>query len=209
MKRLLILGAGGHGKVVADAALLSGWDRVAFLDDRASTLPEVLGLPVIGELSALLEHAAAADAAVVAIGAAARRLELQEECLRAGLTIATIIHPSASVSRFVTLGPGSVVFAKAAINPGTILGRAGIVNTAASIDHDCRLGDGVHVSPGAHLAGAVIVGDRAWVGIGAVVRQGLEIGHDSIVGAGAAVVASVPPFTTVVGVPARATKEPE
>ena len=115
MKRLLILGAGGHGKVVADAALLSGWDRVAFLDDRAGSTPEVLGLRVIGELRTLRDHAGEADAAVVAIGAAARRLELQEECVRAGLTIATIIHPSASVSRFVTLGPGSVVFAKAAI----------------------------------------------------------------------------------------------
>lgn len=209
MKRLLIIGAGGHGKVVADAALLSGWDRVAFLDDRAGTLTQVLGLPVIGELPALREHASAVDAAVVAIGAARLRLELQEQCVAAGLSIATIIHPSASVSRFATLGPGSVVFAHAVINPGTTLGRAGIVNTAATIDHDCRLGDGVHLSPGTHLGGAVVVGDRTWVGIGAVVRQGIEIGHDSIVGAGAAVVAAVLPHTTVVGVPAKSMKEPE
>ena len=207
MKRLLIIGAGGHGKVVADAALLSDWDRVTFLDDRAGTLVEVLGLTVIGQVRPLREHAAAFDAAVVAIGAAARRLELQDECVAAGLSIATIIHPSASVSRFATLGPGCVVFAQAAINPGTTLGRAGIVNTAATIDHDCRLGDGVHLSPGAHLGGDVVVGDRTWVGIGAVVRQGIEIGHDSIVGAGAAVVAPVPPYTTVVGVPARPMKE--
>jgi sugar O-acyltransferase (sialic acid O-acetyltransferase NeuD family) len=209
MKRLLIIGAGGHGKVVADAALLSGWDRVAFLDDRASTVTEVLGLPVIGEPRELREHASAADAAVVAVGAPARRLELQEACVAVGLTIATVIHPSASVSPFATVGSGSVVFAQAAINAGTILGRAGIVNTGATIDHDCRLGDGVHVSPGAHLAGGVVVGDRTWVGIGAAVRQGIEIGHDSVVGAGAAVVASVPPHTTVVGVPARRLKGTE
>lgn len=209
MKRLLIIGSGGHGKVVADAALQSGWNNVVFLDDRAGTVSEVIGLPVVGALSALRQHASNFNAAVVAIGEAAKRLELQEECISVGLDIATIIHPSASVSRFAKLGAGCVVLAQAAVNAGSTLGRACIVNTAATVDHDCRLGDAVHLSPGAHLAGGVSVGDRAWLGIGAVVRQGIEIGHDSIVGAGAAVVRDVRPGTTQIGVPAQPAKEPK
>jgi sugar O-acyltransferase (sialic acid O-acetyltransferase NeuD family) len=198
----LIIGAGGHGKVVADTALLCGWE-VCFIDDRAGEAPGPLGLVVIGGIDEIPSHARAFDAAVVAIGAAPRRLEVQDRCLREGMAVATVIHPTAVVSRHATLGEGTVVFANAVVNAGARMGRACIVNTAATIDHDCWLGDGVHVCPGTHLAGNVSIGDRAWIGIGSAVRQRLEIGADAVVGAGAAVVADVPSGKTVVGVPAR------
>lgn len=203
MNALLILGAGGHGKVVADTALLLGWKTVAFLDDRAAELKSCLGFPVVGTLRDLSSQGGAFTGAVVAVGDARLRLELGAACQRAGLALVSLVHPDASVSRFATIGAGSVVFAQAAINAGAVIGAACIVNTGATVDHDCVLENGVHVCPGANLAGDVRVGSRSWIGIAAAVRQGITIGSDATVGAGAVVVGDVPGDTTVVGVPAR------
>ena len=203
MSGLLIIGASGHGKVVADAALSSGWTKIAFLDDRADEMQPPLGFPILGTINDLRLHAVAYPAAVVAIGNARTRLRLQQHCRASGLQIVSIVHPSAAVSGYASVAPGCVIFAQAAINADTRLGEACIVNTGATIDHDCVLGNGVHVCPGAHLAGDVRVGDGAWVGIGAVVRQGIVIGRDATVGAGAVVVADVADGITVMGVPAK------
>ena len=207
MNGLLIIGAGGHGKVVADAALSAGWGRIAFLDDRAATLSSALGLPVLGTLDDLPSLPGEYHHAVVAIGGAPLRMELTGRCTQIGFEVVSIVHPGASVSRFATLGRGSVVFAQAAINADASLGTACIVNTGATVDHDCRIGDAVHICPGAHLAGNVRVGDRAWIGIGASTRQGVVIGTNAMVGAGAVVVTDVPHEATVVGVPAKQRKE--
>jgi sugar O-acyltransferase (sialic acid O-acetyltransferase NeuD family) len=203
MKTLLIIGAGGHGKVVADAALCAGWEEIAFLDDHSTGEVASLGLHIVGNTGDLAAHSSRFGSAVVAIGNAARRLELQRACERAGFLAVTVIHPSAAISRFAKLGAGSVVFAQSVINAGTTLGRACIVNSGATVDHDCELGDGVHVSPGANLAGNVRVGARTWVGIGACVRQGINIGSDVMIAAGAAVIADVPDSVTMMGVPAK------
>jgi sugar O-acyltransferase (sialic acid O-acetyltransferase NeuD family) len=200
---LLIIGAGGHGKVVADTALALGWSGIAFLDDRAPDLPEPLGLPVLGALRDLQAEAGGFGHAIVAIGDSRLRLTWSQRCREAGLQIVSLIHPSAAVSRFAQLEPGSVVFAQAAINADARLGAACIINTGATVDHDCLIGAGVHVCPGAHLAGEVRVGDGAWIGIGAAIRQGINIGAHATVGAGAVVVADVAESATVVGVPAR------
>jgi sugar O-acyltransferase (sialic acid O-acetyltransferase NeuD family) len=199
---LLIIGAGGHGKVVADTALLLGWQTVAFLDDRAATLESPLGLPIVGTLDDLPAKAAGFASAVAAVGNAKLRLELADRCMRSGFELASLLHPTAFVSRFTSIGPGSVVFAQSAINADSRIGRACIVNTGATVDHDCLIGDGVHICPGAHLAGNVRVGDRSWIGIAATVRQGITIGRDALVGAGAVVIADVADGATVVGVPA-------
>lgn len=203
MNGLLILGGGGHGKVVADTALLLGWQNIAFLDDRAAVLKTTLGLPVVGILADLQEKAAEFGFAIVAIGNANLRLEWSDRCARAGLEVVSIVHPMAFVSKFATVGRGCAVFAQSAINAGAIVGTACIVNTGATVDHDCLLGDGVHICPGAHLAGDVRVGPRSWVGIGATVREGISIGRDARVGGGAVVVADVVDDSTVLGVPAR------
>jgi sugar O-acyltransferase (sialic acid O-acetyltransferase NeuD family) len=200
---LLILGAGGHGKVVADTALLLGWKNIAFLDDRAAALGQPLGLPLAGTLGELAGRAGDFTAAVVAIGNAGLRLELAERCRRTGLEVVSLVHPIAFVSQFASLGGGCVVFAQAAINAGAELGAACIVNTGATVDHDCRIGDGVHICPGAHLAGDVRVGERSWIGIGATIRQGISIGRNATIGAGAVVVADVADDSTVLGVPAK------
>jgi sugar O-acyltransferase (sialic acid O-acetyltransferase NeuD family) len=200
---LLIIGAGGHGKVVADTALLLGWENVAFLDDRAATMSSPLGLPVVGTLADLTAHRRAFSSALVAIGDAKLRLELTDRCRRSGLEVISIVHPMAFVSKYTSIGPGSVAFAQSAINADVKVGAACIINTGATVDHDCVIGEGVHVCPGAHLAGDVRVGDRSWIGIAATIRQGITIGRDATVGAGAVVIADVADGSTVVGVPAR------
>jgi len=200
---LLIIGAGGHGKVVADTALLLGWENVAFLDDRAATIGLPLGLPVVGTLGELAAQRRAYSCAIVAVGDAKLRLELTERCRRSGFEVVSIVHPMAYVSKFASIGAGCAAFAQSAINAGVKIGDACIVNTAATVDHDCLIGHGVHICPGAHLAGDVRVGDRSWIGIAATIRQGITIGRDATAGAGAVVVADVADGSTVVGVPAR------
>jgi sugar O-acyltransferase (sialic acid O-acetyltransferase NeuD family) len=200
---LLIIGAGGHGKVVADTALLLGWRNVAFLDDQAAAKGSPLGLPIVGTLDDLAKQGRAFSRAIVAIGDAKLRLDLTDRCRRTGLEVVSILHPMAFVSKFASIGPGCVAFAQSAINVDATLGAACIVNTGATVDHDCVIGDGVHICPGAHLAGNVRVGDRSWIGIAATIRQGIAIGRDATVGAGAVVIADVVDESTVVGVPAR------
>lgn len=204
MSRLALLGASGHGKVVAEAAMLSGWDEVVFYDDQWPAIKTVGPWRILGTAGDLLQHVHDSfDAAVVAIGKNATRLAFHQNLAAAGIPTPIIVHPSAVVSGFAQLGAGTVVLANGTINPFAVLGVAGIVNTAASVDHDCVLGDGVHLSPGVRLGGGIVVGDRTWIGAGAVVKNGLSIGRDAIVGAGAAVINDVSDATTVVGVPAK------
>lgn len=208
MRRLALLGAGGHGKVVADAAQCAGWAQVSFFDDAWPRLGHNGPWEVIGTTDDLVRQLSRFDGVIVSIGACATRMERQRRLAGAGATLATVVHPRATVSRHASLGPGSVVMAGAVIQPGARLGGACIVNTGATVDHDCVLGESVHVGPGAHLAGNVHVGDASWIGIGAVVREGSAIGRDALVGAGAVVVAAVPDGARVVGNPARPMRHP-
>lgn len=201
---LLILGAGGHAKVLAETALAAGVaHQLAFLDDRP--LGSLLGWPVLGPL-ALAPSAKLRQQwpqAAVAIGHAATRLRWLQQLESLGYALPPIVHPTAVLSPSAVVGPGSVLFAQAVVQACSQLGRGVIVNTAASVDHDAQLADGVHVCPGAHLAGEVRVGARSWIGIGACVLQQLQIGADVTVGAGAAVVRDLADGVTAVGVPAR------
>ncbi|TLU86007.1 MAG: acetyltransferase [Chlorobium sp.] len=203
IEKLAIIGASGHGKVVADAALCSGWDEVIFFDDAWPELSKVGIWKVIGNTRKLLEQGENIGKVVVAIGNNAIRLEKQQSLQIANIPLATIIHPSAIISPFSEIGSGSVVFAGAVINPFAQIGSGCIINTGSSIDHDCWIADGVHISPGAHLGGNVHVGRATWLGIGTSVKHGIHIGENVIVGAGAAVVNDIASGLTVVGVPAR------
>jgi len=201
---LLLVGAGGHGHVVADAARLSGqWERIAFIDDRFPELASVGVWSVIGTVAELDSLVSVWREVVIAVGDNATRIEILERAKSCGFDIASIIHPSAQMAEDVLIGEGTVVFANAVINTGSELGVACIVNTASTVDHDSRIGDGVHISPGVHLGGNVVIGARSWIGIGASVIHGCAIGDDVIVGAGAAVIDSIGNGLTVVGVPAR------
>lgn len=201
--RLAILGAGGHARVVADAAEAAGWQAVYMFDDRLRTSADQARWSVLGTTAAAFDRLAEFVGVIVGIGANTVRLEMTDQLIAAGGKLTSVIHPSAMVSPNSSLGEGSLAAAGAIVNVGARTGRACIVNTGASVDHDCELGHGVHVSPGARLAGGVRVGSRVWVGIGAVIREGVTLGDDVIVGAGAVVVRDVAAGVTVVGNPAR------
>lgn len=204
--RLAILGAGGHGKVVADTAEACGWKEVVFFDDSWPQLTHCGVWPVMGDSACLCNTLSQFDGVVVAIGDNKTRLRITLELKASGAKIATIVHPRANISRYAEIAAGSVIFAGVSVNVGAVVGQAAILNTGCNVDHDCRLGQGCHVSPGASLAGAVVLGDLCWVGIGASIRQCIQIGSAVVIGAGAAVVANVMDDVTVVGVPARRLK---
>lgn len=203
MKTLAILGASGHGKVVADVALAAGWKSVVFFDDAWPYRPENGHWPVVGNTAALLANLSQFDGVIVAIGNCSIRWQKQQELQSTGAFMAVVVHPKAFVSDYAKLGLGTVVMAGAVVNVDAVVGNACIINTGASVDHDCTLADGVHISPGAHLSGNVSVGTCSWVGVGAAVRQGIHIGSNVMVGAGAVVVKPVSDGQTVVGNPAR------
>ncbi|PZE20470.1 acetyltransferase [Paenibacillus xerothermodurans] len=210
MSKLLIIGAGGHGKVVADCAKESGrWDTIAFLDNKQPRPQRVLDWDVLDRLENAHYYLQEYPDVIVAIGDNALRLKLMETYKQMGFCLATVIHPSACVSRYAALGEGTVILPKAAVNAGAVLGAGCIINTGASVDHDGVIGKGVHISPGAHLAGNVRVGDLTWIGIGASVIQQVQIGANVIVGAGTVVIRSVTSNTTVVGIPGRAISRDE
>ena len=203
--KLLIAGAGGHGRVVADAAEISEsrWVEIAFLDDSYPELSVSGPWKVVGTFNDLARLAASYDACIAAVSDARLRLDLIERAQSAGFTIPVIVHPKATISRHCRLEVGSVIAAGGVVNIGSEVGIGCIINTGATVDHDCRLGAGVHVCPGAHLAGDVEIGTRTWFGIGAVARQGVRIGADVTVGAGAVCVDDVRDGVVVVGAPAR------
>lgn len=204
MHRLLIVGAGGHGIVVAETAELSQeWSHISFVDDLFPDRRDAADWQIVGSTDDLKKLGDDFDAAVVAIGNNVLRLKNLEALDDAKISLATVIHPSAYVSRLSEIGAGTVLMANTVVNARAVLGKSCIINTAASVDHDCQLADGVHIAPGAHLAAEVIVGDRSLVGVGASVRGQIRIGSDVVVGAGSAVVKDVESGAVIAGVPAK------
>lgn len=201
--RLAIFGAGGHGKVVAETALASGWGGVDFYDDACPDEKFTAGHVVLGNFEDLVFNAAYYQGFHVAIGLNNIRSLLIDRLRGLDLGLPNIIHPSAIISDTASLAGGVCVLPGVIVNAGSKIGVGVILNTASVVDHDCEIGCSAHISPGVHLAGAVKVGCRAWVGIGASVTQGIKIGSDAIIGAGSVVVADVPNDVTAVGVPSR------
>ena len=198
-KTILIIGASGHGKVVADIAKKNGYEKIYFLDDNPS-LSECGGYPVLGNSSKYLDF----DCDIfVAIGNTGIRKHIQENVEKEGKSIATLIHPNAVIGENVRIGAGTVVMAGAVINPCAVIGKGCIINTCASVDHDCILEDYVHVSVGAHLAGTVHVGASTWIGVGAVVSNNVNVTAGCMIGAGAVAVKEIENKGTYVGVPAK------
>jgi len=200
---LVVFGCGGHGKVVADAALAEGWKVLGFLDDNPERHGEVgfAGLPVLGGLGWLENNPAVRVA--LGVGDNAFRQELAARLEAERRHIATIVHPAAVVTPSAHLCQGAVVFAGAVVNPDAEIGPGAIVNTSAVVEHDVRVGAYAHVSPNAALGGGASLGDRAHLGLGANVLPLHIVGADTVVGAGAVVVKDLPSLVVAYGVPAR------
>lgn len=203
MQSIVLYGAGGHGKVIADMIEKGGQYVIAgFLDDTQTG--SVAGYPILGGFDAVSGlMAQGIHAVVVSIGKNAVRVHLQDRLIAAGMQPTTIVHPSAQIARGAEIGAGTVIMPGAVIGPDVRIGSACIINTSASADHDCVLEDGVHLSPGVHLAGGVTIDRAAHIGIGSVVKEGVHIGRDVMVGAGSVVLASLPDGCTAYGVPAK------
>lgn len=206
-KSVVIIGASGHGKVIADIIIKSGDIVRGFLDD-AQNLPEtVAGIPVLGCTAEYDKYAECSF--VIAIGNAAIRRRIAER-LEGHVTWYTAIHPAATIASLgVEIGEGTVIMAGAVVNACACMGRHCIINTSAVIEHDNLLGDYVHVSPGAVLTGTVTVGDNTHIGAGACVKNNTSITADCVIGAGAVVVRDITEKDTYVGVPARKIRREE
>lgn len=197
MKRLVIIGAGGHGKVAADIAAKMGYEEILFLDDDEG-IKACGRYPVIGKSEMIGETE---GDVFIAIGNPVVRKAMQESIGEERLAI--LIHPSAVIADDAVIEKGTIVMAGAVVNPGSRIGKGCIINTCASVDHDCRLGEYVHVAVGAHVAGQVEIGAGTWIGAGATVSNHLRICSGCMIGAGAAVVRDIEEGGTYVGVPAR------
>lgn len=208
MSRILVLGAGGHGKVVADIILASGQDVLGFLDDDPEKHgTHILGRQVLGRIENFTQFEP--SGLITGVGDNPTRRAIVER-LNTDIHLLWIkaIHPCAVVSSFAEISPGTAIMAGAVVNACAFIGHHAIVNTGATVDHDCHIGNYAHIAPGAKLAGGVTIGDRTLVGIGAVVAPYCAVGEDVVIGAGAVVVRDVPPGVTVVGVPAKPLAKP-
>lgn len=200
---MVVIGAGGHAKVVVELARSCGFEVVGCLD--ADDTPRlVVGAPVIGNddmVSSLFSEGVRFAALGIGNNRVRERIGVELEAL--GFTLPALISPNAVVSPSSEVERGAIVMPGAVLNAECRIGPFSIVNTSASVDHDCRLGVAVHVAPGSRLAGSVIVGDRAMVGVGSAVAPGVSIGADATLGAGATAIHDVPSNTIAVGTPAR------
>ena len=200
--KLIIIGASGHGKVVADIAIkMNKWQSIAFFDDDES-IKTSMGLEVIGKTADAFTYKDEADF-FVAIGSNATREKIQEKLIEQGLSVVSLIHPSAVIGTDVEIGIGSVVMAGVVVNSSSRIGKGCIVNTSSSLDHDNVIKDYVHISPGVMTAGSVEIGKSTWLGIGSVVSNNVNICSGCKLGAGAVVVKDITEPGTYVGVPVR------
>lgn len=209
-ERVLILGAGGHGRVVLDILLQAGGaEVVGFLDNNAAVHGRRIdGLPVHGAIDDVAAIAAqlGATGVVVAIGDNGTRRGLARRVQHAGLTLMNAVHPSASLAHNATIGRNVVIAAGVVVCAHCQVGDSVILNTGCIIDHQTMIGEGSHVCPGVRIAGRVKVESGAFLGIGSTIVPKVTIGCEAVVGAGAVVIDDVEPLSTVVGVPARPVK---
>jgi len=197
---VVIVGAGGHGKVIVSLLQELGYNIVVVLDDDIAKWGSViLSIPVDGPVEKLQKLPC--SEAILAIGSNRTRLCLAEKF--PDTTWLSAVHTHSWVHPSVAIGEGTVIFAGSIVQPDTVIGKHCIINTGVTVDHDCQIRDGVHLAPGCHLAGGVTVGKGAFLGVGVSVIPGCSIGKGTIVGAGASIVSDLPDNIVAVGVPAK------
>lgn len=206
MKNVVILGASGHAKVIAEIVIKSGDNLVGFLDDNENLLNKEVYLEkkVLGTLDDIKKY----QDNYFIIGIGNNKIRKEISLKYPNLNYYAAIHPNAVIASDVKIDIGSVIMPGVVINPGTIIGKHCIINTGSTIDHDNMIGDYVHISPGAHLAGTVKVGDGTWICAGVTVINNIIIGESNVIGAGAVVTKNIIDNNcTFVGVPAREIKK--
>jgi sugar O-acyltransferase (sialic acid O-acetyltransferase NeuD family) len=212
---IVIIGAGGHGREVADilrhqipklARALLG-----FVDDNPSLRGSIMdGLPVLGDWSWFRDNQKVNDVSVIcAIGEPRVSRRIVARALELGLEFANAVSMTCQVSEFSKVGRGVMMFSGVAVNTGAVIEDHCTLNLGATVSHDTKVGRHTNLNPGAHLAGNVTVGEGCYIGMGANILQGVSIGEWSIVGAGAVVTTDLPANVTAVGVPARIIKTRE
>lgn len=197
MRKLAIIGASGHGKVIADIARKNGYKEIVFLDDNDNIF-KCDNYPVIG--SSFDVKDLDADI-IVGIGNVNIRKRIQESIDEKRLV--KLIHPNAVIAEDVVIGAGTVIMAGVVINSGARIGKGCIINTCASVDHDCEIEDYAHIAVGSHLCGTVTIGNGTWIGAGATVSNNIDICSNCVVGAGAVVINNISKPGTYVGIPAN------
>ncbi|WP_227762469.1 acetyltransferase [Zhaonella formicivorans] len=204
---VIVLGAGGHAKVLIDILRLRGIKILCLIDPKLATFSNTLnGIRLIDNEDEVLRYQPDEVRLVNGLGSVSdttKRTHLFQKLKNLGYSFASLIHPSAIIASDVKLAEGVQIMAGAIIQAGSNVGQNAIINTKASIDHDCVIGNHVHIAPGVTLSGGVTVGDRAHIGTGATIIQNVRIGQSSIVGAGALVLKDVPEGAKVLGVAAK------
>lgn len=202
MTKLLIVGAGGHSKVVIDIALEQGLDVVGCVSQSESA--EYRGVQVfVGDAHLARFRSQGVSDIFVAVGNNRARSSLADDARALGFNLITLISRSAQVSPTAVIGEGALIMPHAVINADATVGRLAIINTGATVDHDCIIGDAAHIAPGVHFSGGVRVGDRTLVGVGSSARPSVVIGSDAVIGAGSVLVNDIADGVTAFGVPAR------
>ena len=200
MKKLIIIGASGHGKVIANIAKLNGYDTIYFLDDdttkKKNGIYDVVGTSQ--DINQYLEFDF-----IVGIGNSKVREKIMNQLEIMNVNIVSLIHPRAIVDETVVFEQGCVVMANAVINADSKIGKGCIINTSSSVDHDCTLKNYVHVCPGAHLAGGIVVDNHAWIGVGSSIKNNVKITSHIMIGAGGVVIKDLVDEGTYVGVPVK------
>jgi sugar O-acyltransferase (sialic acid O-acetyltransferase NeuD family) len=204
VEHLILIGAGGHGKDVCDAALRQGRNVVGFLDDDATLWGRgVLGRPILGGLDQLSSKCRGA-VAVIALSSPETKRMVAARLEQASVQIAApVLHPSAVVSPFAWIEDGAVVLGGAVVQAEARVRRHAYVHTASSVSHDVRIGEYASLHPGVQVGGSAELGEGCFIGIGATILPNLRIGDGTIVGAGAVVLHDLPAHVTAVGIPAR------
>lgn len=197
-KTLVIIGAGGHGRVIEDIAVKCvTYEKILFLDDN-----DDVSAPTAGKVNDFVKYLNDSDF-IIAVGNNAVRECIYKNLQQAGAYIATLIHPNAVIAQNVNIGHGTVVMAGVVINMGASIGDGVIVNTCSSVDHDCVIDNFCHVAVGVHIAGTVTVGKGTLIGAGATVINNINICDGCTIGAGGVVVKDITESDIYIGVPAR------
>lgn len=207
-EKVIIVGAGGHARVLADALMLRGIEVIGFTDPLVPAGTKILGLPVLGDDESVLLQGSPGLSLVNGLGyhpkdRLKRRCEIQRKLMSCGHRFVGVRHPSSIVSPFAHMANDVQILAGAVINACAVLGEGVVVNTGACVEHDVELAPWTFVGPGAVVCGGVHVGEGSLVGAGAVIRQTVRLGPRTTVGAGASVVSNSDGDSTMLGVPAR------